>query len=224
MDIQKELQENKYKENNKYKEDNKDNKNKTQDNKKKSEKLTAGFGICGSFCTFSKILPIIGDLSKEWNIIPIFSENAANIDTRFAAAADFEKEVEKITDNKPINNIKDAEPIGPKKLLDVLVIAPCTGNTAAKIAGGIADTPVTLAVKSQLRNNRPVIIGISTNDGLGANAVNIGKLMTRKNIYLVPFGQDDFVNKENSLVADFSLIKNTVESALKGKQLQPILI
>ena len=123
-----------------------------------------------------------------------------------------------------MKSIKDAEPIGPKKLLDVLLIAPCTGNTIAKIANGIADTTVTLAVKSQLRNNRPIVIAVSTNDGLGANAVNIGKLLARKNMYMVPFGQDDCVGKENSLVADFGMMSATIEKALEGKQIQPVLV
>lgn len=188
------------------------------------DKITLGFAFCGSFCTFDKVLKEAEKISKFANIIPIFSHVSASCDTRFGNSEAFKERLEKATGNKVIATIADAEPIGPKKLLDALVIAPCTGNTAAKLASGIADTPVTLAAKSQLRNNRPVIIAISTNDGLGANAVNIGKLLVRKNIYMVPFGQDDCKGKETSLVADFEKIMPTVEAALKGKQLQPILL
>lgn len=193
-------------------------------NADKMGRLTIGFGICGSFCTFSKILSVIEDMAEDFEIIPVFSDNAAVCDTRFTKAEEFIKKVEKITGNGAILSLTGAEPIGPKKMLEVLVIAPCTGNTIAKIANGIADTPVTLAVKSQLRNNRPVVIAPSTNDGLGGNAENIGRLFARKNIYFVPFGQDDFKNKENSLVADFSLIKKTVYAAMTKKQFQPVLI
>ena len=187
--------------------------------------LTIGFAFTGSYCTFSKILPAVKTLVDEGiGVLPIFSERSAMTDTRFGKADDFIKKIEEITDKKAICTIEDAEPIGPKKLIDVLVIAPCTGNTIAKLANGIADTCVTLAAKSHLRNNRPIVIAVSTNDGLGGNAVNIGKLLARKNIYLVPFGQDDCTQKENSLVADFNLILPTVEAALSHKQLQPLLI
>lgn len=199
-----------------------DNKNETE--AKACDKMSIGFGICGSFCTFSRILPIMRDLSDFADVIPILSGNAAGLDTRFSSGAEFIKKTEEITGNRALLTFNDAEPIGPKKLLDVLLIAPCTGNTIAKIANGIADTAVTLAVKSQLRNNRPVVIAISTNDGLGGNAANIGRLMVRKNIYLVPFGQDDYINKENSLVSDFGLIKTALLAAFEGKQLQPILL
>ena len=188
------------------------------------DKITLGFAFCGSFCTFKKVLIEAEKIAKHANIIPIFSQISASCDTRFGDAESFIERITKITGNNVISTITDAEPIGPKKLLDALVIAPCTGNTAAKLANGIADTPVTLAAKSQLRNNRPVVLAISTNDGLGANAVNIGKLLARKNIYMVPFGQDDCIGKENSLVADFEKIMPTVESAIAGKQLQPILL
>lgn len=187
--------------------------------------LTIGFAFTGSYCTFSKILPAVKTLVDEGiGVLPIFSERSAMTDTRFGKADEFIKKIEEITDKKAICTIEDAEPIGPKKLIDVLVIAPCTGNTIAKLANGIADTCVTLAAKSHLRNNRPIVIAVSTNDGLGGNAVNIGKLLARKNIYLVPFGQDDCTQKENSLVADFNLILPTVEAALSHKQLQPLLI
>ncbi len=187
--------------------------------------ITVGFALTGSYCTFSKVLPALENLSSAGvNVIPLFSNNSVITDTRFGTAKDFINNVETITKNKAICTIAEAEPIGPKKLLDVLVVAPCTGNTIAKLATGIADTTVTLAAKSHLRNNRPVIIAISTNDGLGANAANIGKLLARKHIYMVPFGQDDCYEKENSLVADFNLILPTIKAALGGRQLQPILI
>lgn len=187
--------------------------------------LTVGFAFTGSYCTFSKALPAAEELAnKGIKIIPIFSDTSARTDTRFGKSKDFIERAEAFSGEKAICTISTAEPIGPKKLIDVLVIAPCTGNTIAKLANGIADTSVTLAAKSHLRNNRPIVIAVSTNDGLGANAVNIGKLLARKNIYLVPFGQDDCYEKENSLVADFNLILPTIEAALVHRQLQPILI
>ena len=182
-------------------------------------KITVGFAVTGSYCTLSKILPAAEAMAAEAEIIPIFSDNSASTDTRFGKAEKFISEMERISGRRAILSIAEAEPIGPKGLLDVLVIAPCTGNTVAKLANGIADT----TAKSQLRNNRPIVIGISTNDGLGANAVNIGKLLARKNIYMVPFGQDDCINKENSLVADFARLMPTVRAALDGRQLQPLL-
>ena len=187
------------------------------------DKKTVGFAITGSFCTHNKILDVLKDISKKYKVIPILSENTSGTDTRFGKADDFIKEVERICNNKSVKTINEAEPIGPKKLLDVLVIAPCTGNTIAKIAGGIADTTVTLAAKSHLRNNRPIVVAVSTNDGLGGNAENIGKLLVRKNIFLVPFKQDDCIEKENSVIADFKLIDATIEAAFKRKQIQPIL-
>ncbi len=189
------------------------------------KELTVGFAFTGSYCTFSKAIPSVKALLKEGiRVVPIFSERSASTDTRFGKASDFITELETLSGNKAILSVSEAEPIGPKKLIDVLVIAPCTGNTIAKLANGIADTSVTLSAKSHLRNNRPVVIAVSTNDGLGANAVNIGKLLARKNIYLVPFGQDDCIEKENSLVADFGLILPTVYAALEHRQLQPLLI
>ena len=188
------------------------------------DKKTVGLAFTGSYCTFSKVLNEAVTLSEKYNLIPILSDNCLKTDTRFGSAEEFVGKIEDICHNSAMKSIKDAEPIGPKKLLDVLLIAPCTGNTIAKIANGIADTTVTLAVKSQLRNNRPIVIAVSTNDGLGANAVNIGKLLARKNMYMVPFGQDDCVGKENSLVADFSMMSATIEKALEGKQIQPVLV
>ena len=183
-----------------------------------------GFAITGSFCTFSKVFKVLKDLSEEYEIVPIMSETTYKTDTRFGKAEDNIDFIEKTTGKKVIKTIKEAEPIGPKKLFDALIIAPCTGNTIAKIANGIADTSVTLSAKSHLRNKRPVIIAVSTNDGLGNNAKNIGTMLNMKNIYFVPFGQDDYVEKENSLVADFDKIPETLEMALEGKQLQPRIL
>lgn len=187
--------------------------------------LKIGLGITGSFCTISKIPPVISALTEKGaDVLAVLSETVADTDTRFGKAEDLKNTLKEITGKEPMTKLTQVEPIGPKALLDVLVIAPCTGNTISKIANGIADTSVTLAVKSHLRNNRPVVIAVSTNDGLGGNAQNIGKLLSRKNIYIVPFRQDDCIEKENSLVSDFNLIENTIKSALNGNQLQPLLI
>jgi len=186
------------------------------------EKL--GLAITGSFCTFAKLLDEMKILVKKYDILPIFSFNTANMDTRFFKASDFRKEISNITKNTPIDTIPLAEPVGPQNLVDIMVVAPCTGNTLAKIAHGIVDTPVTMAVKSHLRNNKPVIIALSTNDGLGNSLKNVGFLMPFKNIYFVPFRQDDFAKKPNSLVADLSLLEDTIESVKQGKQIQPILL
>ena len=189
------------------------------------DKINLGFALTGSHCTFSKIFPEIKKLVETgYNVIPIVSEATAITDTRFGTAKSHIETLEEITGNAVINSIYLAEPIGPKQLLDILVIAPCTGNTIAKLATGIADGTVTLAAKSHLRNKKPIVIGVSTNYGLGANAKNIGILLARKHIYLVPFGQDDCIEKENSLVAHFDLISETVKLALREKQLQPILV
>ncbi len=188
------------------------------------EKTTIGFALTGSYCTFQKVIPKAQALvDAGYRVIPIFSENAASTDTRFGKAQEHIHTMETITGETAICSIPEAEPIGPKKQLDLLLIAPCTGNTIAKLATGIADSTVTLAAKSHLRNGRPIVVAVSTNDGLGANAKNIGILLARKHIYLVPFGQDDCIQKENSLVADFSKIPKTVEAALQGKQIQPLL-
>ncbi len=187
--------------------------------------LRIGFGITGSFCTISRILPVIeGLVANGADVLPVLSKNAAETDTRFGKADDLKRMLEGITGKKPMCAITEVEPIGPKGLIDILVVAPCTGNSIAKIAGGISDTPVTLAVKSHLRNNRPVVIAVSTNDGLSGNIKNIGTLLTRKNIYIVPFGQDDSAKKENSLLSDFDLIGPAIISAMNGSQLQPLLI
>lgn len=190
-----------------------------------SGKTTIGFALTGSYCTFSKIIPMIERLVRDgYEIVPIFSDNASKTDSRFGKANDYIEIVEKITNNSAIIGISQAEPIGPKKLLDVLVVAPCTGNTIAKLAHGIADSTVTLAAKSHLRNNRPIVIAISTNDGLSGNAKNIGTLLSRKHFYLVPFGQDDCIEKPNSLISDFSQIPNTITLALNKEQIQPVLL
>ena len=187
------------------------------------EQATLGFAMCGSFCTYRKVLDALAKLAQAYQILPIQSEISAATDSRFGTAEDFRAEIESLCHHPIIDTVAAAEPIGPKKLLDALVIAPCTGNTLAKLANGIADTPVTLACKAHLRNERPVIVAVSTNDGLGANAQNIGRLLARKHFYFVPFGQDDPVRKPASLVADMTLLPEAVSAALDGRQLQPIL-
>ena len=186
--------------------------------------MNIGFAMCGSFCTFASVFPVLETVAGAHNVIPILSENAGKIDSRFGTALSHKETVEKLCGRMPICTIQDAEPIGPKKLLDLLVIAPCTGNTLAKLAHSIADTPVTMAAKSHLRNGRPVLIAVSTNDALAGAAENIGRLLARKHYYFVPFGQDDPVKKPTSIVADFSRIPEAIELALKGQQMQPLLI
>ena len=186
--------------------------------------MTVGFALCGSFCTFASVFPVMEKLTEKHEVIPIFSFNAATIDSRFGLAKEHLARAEAICGRKPIVTIAEAEPIGPKKLLDALVIAPCTGNTLAKLAHSIADTPVTMAAKSHLRNGRPVLIAVSTNDALCGAAENIGKLLARKNYYFVPFGQDDPAGKPTSMVAKFDKIPEALTLAAEGKQLQPILI
>lgn len=185
-----------------------------------------GFAFTGSFCTFRKTINEMKNISeiKDISIFPIMSFNSFNLDTKFGKALDFEKEIEEITRNKIIHTIVDAEPIGPKKMFDILIIAPCSGNTIAKLANDIINTPVTMAVKSHLRNNRPVVIAISTNNGLSGAAENIGKLLNRKNYYFVPFKQDNPITKPNSIVFDPTYIRKTLEFALDGEQIQPILL
>lgn len=187
--------------------------------------LKVGFAICGSFCTFKNVKEQIRILKeKDFDIIPIMSFNAYLTDTRFGKAEEHINEIERICGRKIISTLTDAEPIGPKKMLDILVIEPCTGNTIAKLATGIADTPVTLAAKSHLRNGRPVLIAVSTNDALSMAATNIGKLMNNRNIFFVPMKQDDSLNKPRSVVADFSRTYDAIISSIQGKQLQPIYI
>lgn len=186
--------------------------------------MNIGFAVCGSFCTFSQIFPIMEQLRKEHNVIPIFSQNAYATDTRFGKAADHIQHVTEICGNPLLHTIDEVEPIGPKKMLDILVVAPCTGNTLAKLAHSIADTSVTMAVKSHLRNGRPVLIAVSTNDALAGAAENIGKLMARKNFYFVPFRQDDPSEKPTSMIASFELIPTAIQKALDGKQMQPVIL
>ena len=188
-------------------------------------KERVGFAVCGSFCTHAKVLEALGELVKEYEtVIPIASEMSAFTDTRFGSADDLLEKLEELTGNEVLYDIPSVEPIGPKKLLDVLVIAPATGNTVAKLAAGITDTAVTMAAKAHLRNGGPVVIALASNDGLSAGAKNIGELLVRKNYYFVPFGQDNAVQKPCSLVADFSKISETVDAALRGVQLQPVLL
>lgn len=189
------------------------------------EYTRVGFAFCGSFCTFDKAMNALEQVKTVFgDVTPIVSERGASLDTRFGNAHDFLCEMERICDKRVIKTIQAAEPIGPKKLLDILVIAPCTGNTLAKLAAGISDSSVTMAAKSHLRNGKPLVIAVSTNDGLSASSRNIGELLCRKNIYFVPFRQDDPIGKPNSLIADFSLICDTLNAALEGRQLQPLLL
>ena len=184
-----------------------------------------GFVFTGSFCTFSKTIPKMKELiNRGADIIPIMSFNSYNLDTKFGKAKDFIDEIEKITQKKIIHTIQEAEPIGPKHLTDIMVVAPCSGNTMAKLASDIIDTPATMAVKSHLRNNLPVVIAPSTNNGLSGNAKNIGTLLNRKNYYFVPFRQDNPITKPRSIVFDSEYIIKTIESALDGEQIQPILL
>ena len=189
-----------------------------------NEQLTLGFAMCGSFCTFDAVLTQLEAMCVEFpKIIPIMSTVSYETDTRFGTAADFRARLESTCGQPIIHTIAQAEPIGPKKLLDVLVIAPCTGNTLAKLANGIADTPVTLAAKAHLRNERPIVIAVSTNDALAGNAENIGKLLARGHYFFVPMRQDNAIKKPRSVVADFTRLPETIRAALNGEQIQPIL-
>lgn len=184
-----------------------------------------GFAMTGSFCTFSKTIEELKKIVKTGaKVIPIMSYNSYNLDTRFGKASDFINEIESITGEKIIHTIQEAEPIGPKKMTDIMVIAPATGNTIAKLANGIIDGPVTMATKSHLRNNNPVVIAISTNDALGGSAENIGKLLNRKHYYFVPFRQDNPITKPRSLVYDFGYLQKTIEYALENEQIEPIIL
>ena len=185
--------------------------------------MNIGFAVCGSFCTYSKMFPVMEALAAEHNVIPIFSHDSYTVDSRFGTAQAHIRRAEEICGKAPICTIAQAEPIGPKKLLDILVIAPCTGNTLAKLAPGIAAGPVTMAAKSHLRNGRPVVVAVSTNDALGGAAENIGKLLARKHYYFVPFGLDDPLKKPTSMVAHFEKIPETVAAAAAGMQLQPVI-
>lgn len=182
-----------------------------------------GIGICGSFCTFSKILPVINRLAQNNQVTAVLSYAAQTTDTRFYKAADFMNDVEQATGRELITTIAQAERVGPEQLFDLFLIAPCTGNTMAKLCAGITDTPVLMAAKAHLRNNKPVVIGFSTNDALSAAAANIGTLLNRKNLFFVPFGQDDPANKPRSMAAHFDRCELSLDEALCGRQLQPII-
>lgn len=186
--------------------------------------MTIGFALCGSYCTYDRVFPVIETLSKENKVIPILSEAAYATDSRFGTAEHWKTRLEEICGCPPLHLISQVEPIGPKGLLDILVIAPCTGNTLAKLAHSIADGPVTMAAKSHLRNGWPVLVAVSTNDGLAGAGENIGRLLARKHYYFVPFGQDDPLKKPTSLIADFARIPQAVEGALAGQQIQPMLL
>ena len=189
------------------------------------DKIRVGFALTGSFCTMDSALGALEETLRRWpDTRAILSETAGSTDTRFGRAADLRRRLEELTGAPAIDTIQAAEPIGPRGLLDVLVIAPCTGNTLAKLAAGIADTAVTMAAKAHLRNGRPVVAAVSTNDGLAGAARNIGELLCRKHYYFVPFRQDDPAGKPTSLVADLRLLPDTVEAALAGRQLQPLLL
>ena len=188
-----------------------------------AEKIRLGFAVCGSFCTFKRVLEELEKLAKEYDITPIMSSGAAFTDTRFGKAEDLRRRITEICGKEPITTIAGAEPIGPQALLDVLVIEPCTGNTLGKLANGITDTAVTMAAKAHLRNGRPVVLAVSTNDALGASARNIGTLMNAKNIYFVPMRQDAPQGKPASVVANFAKTGAAIKAALEGKQVQPVL-
>ena len=186
---------------------------------------TVGFALCGSFCTHARAVEALEQVKARFaRVVPIVSETVAATDTRFGAAHDLMREVERICDHRVIATIKGAEPIGPQKLLDLLIICPCTGNTLGKLAAGVTDSSVTMAAKAHLRNGRPLVLAPSTNDGLSASAGSIGALLNRKYIYFVPFGQDDPEKKPASLVADFAQVADAAQAALEGRQLQPILL
>ncbi len=188
------------------------------------KKTSIGFAMTGSFCTFERVLRQMEALVRRgYEVVPVLSFNAGMLDTRFMTAEHLRARIVEITGNEPIDTLAGAEPIGPKKMTDVFLIAPATGNSLAKLAGGIYDTPALLGAKSHLRNDRPLVLAVSTNDGLGAAAQNIGRLLNVRNIYFVPFGQDDPVKKPRSLVADFTQIPRTIAAALSGVQMQPML-
>ena len=185
---------------------------------------TLGFALCGSFCTFEKAVQQMEILSRSYKILPIMSQNAYSTDTRFGKAQEWVRRVEEIAGSPVIHTMVQAEPIGPKGLVDVLAVAPCTGNTLSKIAAGITDTPVTMAVKSALRIGIPVVLCCATNDAMAASGPNLLRLLNTKNVYLVPLRQDDPMKKPVSLVADFSLLPQTIGLAMEGRQLQPVLL
>lgn len=181
------------------------------------------YAMCGSFCTLSHSFEVLEKMSqKDYEFLPVMSEKTYSTDTRFGKASDHVSRLENICGKTVIHTVQDAEPIGPKLRPDAMIICPCTGNTLAKLANGITDSSVTMAAKAHLRNNKPLVIALATNDALSANLVNIGKLLARKNIYFVPLVQDDPENKPSSLVANFALLPQTLEKAIDGKQISPI--
>ena len=187
--------------------------------------MNIGFAITGSFCTFDRILAEMKKIVEAgYNVIPIFSFAVVRTDTRFGTAAEFREKVKALTNKEPVDSLVLAEPLGPKGVIDIMVVAPCTGNTLAKIAQAITDTPVTMAVKAHFRNNKPCVIAVSSNDLLGINFRNLGALMSMKNLYFVPFGQDDPQKKPKSLISDYGLLLPTIEKAAAGEQLQPLLL
>ena len=187
------------------------------------EKKRLGLALCGSYCTYEKLFAALPALAERYDLIPIMSDTAAETDTRFGKAAEHIRRLMELTGRRVVTTIAEAEPLGPKEPLDALLIAPCTGNTLAKLAHGITDSSVTMAAKAHLRNGRPLVLAFSTNDGLSGSAENIGRLLNRRHVYFVPFGQDDPAGKPRSLQADFSLLGDTVEAALRAEQLQPLL-
>ena len=187
------------------------------------EKKRIGLALCGSYCSYDKVFAAAQPLAGRYELIPIMSDTAAATDSRFGTAAEHIKHLMLLTGKKVITTIPEAEPLGPKTPLDALLIAPCTGNTLAKLAHGITDSAVLMAAKAHLRNGRPLVLAISTNDGLSGSAENLARLLNRKNVYFVPFGQDDPEKKPNSLQADFLLAGETLEAAMAGYQLQPLL-
>ncbi|EXX91218.1 dipicolinate synthase subunit B [Paenibacillus darwinianus] len=187
--------------------------------------ITVGYALSGSHCTFAEVMPQIKRfVDAGARVIPIVTSTIMTTDTRFGTSAEWQKQLKEITGNEMISTIVEAEPLGPSKLLDVMLIAPCTGNTTSKLANAMTDSAVLMAAKAQMRNGRPLVLAISTNDGLGLNAANIAKLLITKNIYFVPFGQDNPEQKPNSLVARMDLLMEACEAALQGKQVQPVLI
>lgn len=189
------------------------------------EHIRVGFAFCGSFCTYDQVMPALERAKARYgDVTPIISEKSAETDSRFGPAHEFIREMERVCDRRVIDTIPKAEPIGPKKLLDVLIIAPCTGSTLSRLANGMSDTSVTMAAKAMWRNGRPVVVAVSTNDGLAGSAKNIAALLDKKHVFFVPYRQDDPVGKPTSLVADFTKINDTVDAALQGRQLQPLLL
>ena len=187
-------------------------------------KKRLGFAMCGSFCTHKEALSVMEAVSADFDVIPILSYASSSWDTRFGNAADLIRKVEEITSHPPILTVTSAERLGPADPLDYMMICPCTGNTAAKIACGITDTPVTMAAKAHLRGNKPLLIALATNDAMSANLKNIATLIEKKNVYFVPLKQDSPIAKPHSLVADFSLCENSLASVIDGKQPRPLFI